>query len=294
LANLAAIVDETLSADPKVTSEENDVLFLTTFGVLTAIGLLWSGTLLTLAGVFQLANMGSYLPFPVICGFFSAVGILIWTLAVSVDTGGLKIGHILFSGDWEVFQFFVIHHTPTVIVAVIMKYLGPKNPFFVIMVVFATIGSAYIIMFVCGISLDEAKDMGWFWAHKDLVYKNHDSLVCFVCVCACVLVCAIVSLWLMQFFVATACTVDAPFFRKLNLARYSNVRTKPCFSTATTSFAYGEHRLDLTHGLHQLPLVYFAKHLMGVFTGVLYTMACLLHWPWDSCIWYDVVSMERH
>jgi hypothetical protein len=227
LANLAAIVDETLSADPKVTSEENDVMFLTTFGVLTAIGLLWSGTLLTLAGVFQLANMGSYLPFPVICGFFSAVGILIWTLAVSVDTGGLKIGHILFSGDWELFQFFVIHHTPTVIVAVIMKYLGPKNPFFVIMVVFATIGSAYIIMFVCGVSLDEAKDMGWFWAHKDLVYKNHDSLVRFGCVCV-FDVCDCVVLVYASFCFKWSLNCRS-HFRKLNLARYSNVRTNLVF-----------------------------------------------------------------
>jgi hypothetical protein len=112
------------------------------------------------------------LPFPVICGFFAAVGILTWTLAVAVDTGGKSIGAVLFSGDMEVLTHAIVHHTPTVIVAAVMKYLGPKNPFYVIAVVFATIGLFYSVMFVTGVSLEQAKDMGWFWSHEELVYDQ--------------------------------------------------------------------------------------------------------------------------
>jgi SulP family sulfate permease len=118
--------------------------------------------LLALSGVFKLANLGSFLPFPVICGFFSAVGILTWTLAITVDTGGKTIGYIIKSGDPELVMFTIVHHIPTVLVASVMKYLGPKNPFFVVMVVFATIGLFYGVMFIKGVSLEEAIEMGWY------------------------------------------------------------------------------------------------------------------------------------
>lgn len=69
------------------------------------------------------------------------------------------------------------HHLPTVIVASVMKYLGPKNPFYVIMVVFFTIGLFYVVMFVTGVSLDDAREMGWFWSHHELTYESYDSSV---------------------------------------------------------------------------------------------------------------------
>lgn len=58
-----------------------------------------------------------------------------------------------------------------------MKYLGPKNPFYVILVVFVTIGLFYVVMFVADISLDDAREMGWFWSHDELVYKSNDTPV---------------------------------------------------------------------------------------------------------------------
>jgi hypothetical protein len=176
LANLALIVDTALANDDNVTRSENDAIFLATFGVLSAIGICFSGLLLVLAGLFKLANLGSFLPFPVICGFFAAVGILTWTLAVTVDTGGKSIGKILFSGDSELFSHFLIHHTPTVIIAVVMKYLGPKNPFYVIMVVICTIVSFYIIMIATGMSLEDAIEEGWFWSREELVYKSAEAV----------------------------------------------------------------------------------------------------------------------
>jgi hypothetical protein len=172
LANLAVIVDEALSNDKSVTPLNNDAVFLATFGFLSAIGICFSGLLLSLSGVFKLANLGSFLPFPVICGFFSAVGILIWTLAITVDTGGKTIGYILKSGDPQLVLFAIIHHVPSVAVACIMKYLGPKNPFFVVVVVLGTIGLFYLVLFVMDISYQEAKEMGWFWPRNELVYSH--------------------------------------------------------------------------------------------------------------------------
>jgi hypothetical protein len=179
LAGLALIVDQTLAEDASVTKDENDAIFLATFGVLTAIGITLSSCLLVAASVFKLANLGSFLPFPVICGFFAAVGILTWTLAVNVDTGGKSIGRVLTSGDTELMIYALMHHIPTLIVAGFMKYLGPKNPFFVVMVVFVTIGLFYVYMFATGTSLEEMKEAGWFWSHDELVYKHSSTTIGF-------------------------------------------------------------------------------------------------------------------
>ena len=77
----------------------------------------------------------------------------------------------------ELLKYFVVHHTPSVVVAAIMKYLGPKNPLYVVFVVIATIGLAHVVMLVSGVSLEDAKDMGWFWGEDDLVYRNSDQVV---------------------------------------------------------------------------------------------------------------------
>ncbi|KAG7357640.1 cyclic nucleotide-binding protein [Nitzschia inconspicua] len=177
LAGLALIVDQTLADDPSVTvlsKQDNDAIFLATFGVLTAIGISLSSCLLMAASVFQLANLGSFLPFPVICGFFAAVGILTWTLAVNVDTDGQSISKIVTSGDTHLIMYALVHHVPTVIVAGVMKYLGPKHPFFVVMVVCVTIALFYCYMFVTGTSLEEMTTNGWFWSHDELIYNDNE------------------------------------------------------------------------------------------------------------------------
>ena len=183
LANLASIVDETLFEDNITKAENIDTIFLATLGVLAGIGTSFAAGLLLLANVFKLANMGSYLPFPVICGFFAAVGILTWTLAISVDCGGKSIQKIIGSGDPELWMFAIIHHIPTIAVASVMKYLGPKNPFSVVLVILATILIFHVGMFFAGISLEEAKEMGWFWSHDELVYKSDSTLVSFFKCC---------------------------------------------------------------------------------------------------------------
>lgn len=189
LAHLALIVDQTLADDVNVPESENDTIFLATFSVLSAIGICFSGLLLGLASAFKLANLGSFLPFSVICGFFAAVGVLTWTLAVAVDTGGKSIGTIIFSGDMELVSYALMHHIPGVVIAAAMKYLGPKHPFYVIVVSVVSIGLFYAIMFAMGLSLEEAKEQGWFWTHQELVYQAAEVVpVCFLflllCVCS--------------------------------------------------------------------------------------------------------------
>jgi Sulfate permease family len=171
LANLADIVDETLFLDPSVSKEDNDQIFLATFTFLASMSIFLSGTLLVLASVFKLANLGAFLPFPVLCGFFSAVGVLMWTMAFKVDTGGVTIGHVLGSGDSALVLHSMVHHAPSIAVAAIMKYLGPKNPLYVVMLVFSTIGLFFITMLTFGISLDEMIEKKWFWSSKELVYE---------------------------------------------------------------------------------------------------------------------------
>lgn len=165
-------VSQDLAQDPSLSDSENDEIFLATFAFLAFIGMGLSGCLLILAGVFRLANLGAFLPFPVLCGFFTAVGILTWHLGFVVDTSGKSFSAVFFSGDSEIILDALMHHIPGVFVAVIMKYLGPKNPFYVVVVVFATIASVYAVLFATGTSLEEARDQGWFWHHEEIVYEK--------------------------------------------------------------------------------------------------------------------------
>ena len=162
-----------------LTDEENDEVFLATFSFLAAIGMALAGCLLILAGVFRLANLGAFLPFPVLCGFFAAVGIMTWHLGFVVDTSGKTFHAVFFSGDTNLIVYALIHHIPGVIVAVIMKYLGPKNPFYVIVVMFSTIAAVYATLLATGTSLEEARDMGWFWHYEDIVYQHNSRKVSF-------------------------------------------------------------------------------------------------------------------
>lgn len=184
LAHLAVIVESQLAFNNSndnnnsnsIMSNHNnhDRVFLATFGILAALGIAISALLLTLASVFRLANLGSFLPFPVICGFFSAVGILTWTLAFNVDTGGTSIGEIVLDiatgSETSVVKQALCHHLPSVVIASAMKYWGPKNPFYVVLVVLSSIALFYIVLFLTGTSLVQAKEQGWFWSHEELVY----------------------------------------------------------------------------------------------------------------------------
>ena len=171
LANIATIIDETLCQDSNVSDAESDEIFLTTFSFLSGLSLFISGCLMILASVFKLANLGSFLPFPVLCGFFTAAACMTWTLAFKVDTNGFTISHVIFSGDTRLIVMSLVHHIPSVLVGATMKYLGPKHPLFVLMSVMITIGMFYSAMFMFGISFHEMIDMHWFWSESDLQYE---------------------------------------------------------------------------------------------------------------------------
>lgn len=174
LAKLAVIVTDTLAADDNYTDgDESSHVFLSTFCVLTSIGMMGSGVLILLATTFKLANLGSFLPFPVLCGFFSAVGVILWTLALGVDTGGKTVAQVLSSG--EAFLNAVVHHGPSLITGTIMKIYGPSNPFFSSYVIAATIVSTYAVMFFTNTSLEDAREAGWFWTHHDLMPPSNND-----------------------------------------------------------------------------------------------------------------------
>lgn len=147
LANIAALVDQAICNDDTITSyEESDAVFLATFTALASVALFVCGLLLAAASVFKLANLGTFLPSAVLSGFFSAIGVLLWTLALKVDTQK-TVADIFWGPDssWETIKSALIHHTPSVVIALIMKWLGPMNPFYVAGLVAATIVMFYVI-----------------------------------------------------------------------------------------------------------------------------------------------------
>jgi len=171
LANMAFIIDEELYNDDAVMEEDNDPMFLASFTFLVSVSLFLAGFLLVLASVFKLANLGAFLPYPVLCGFFSAVGVLTWTLAFKVDTSGLSVSHVLFSGDKDMMLNALLHHFPSLVVGSIMKYLVPKNQFYTVFVLGVVVALFYTYMLVFGVALEDMIESKWFWSNKDLHYE---------------------------------------------------------------------------------------------------------------------------
>jgi MFS superfamily sulfate permease-like transporter len=166
MAKLAVIVNETLSADENVDDKDHTVFF-STFAVLSSIGMLGSASLIMLASAFKLANLGRFLPFPVLCGFFSAVAVLLWTRALGVDTGGKTVGQV--SASLDSLTHAIIHHGPSMVAGSIMKMHGHSNPFFNTFIIAGTIALTYGVMFATDTSLADATEAGWFWTHNDLL-----------------------------------------------------------------------------------------------------------------------------
>jgi MFS superfamily sulfate permease-like transporter len=119
-----------------------------------------------------LANLGSFLPYSVLCGFFSAVGVLLWALAFSVDTSGKTWQSVFFSGDGHSIWIALLHHLPSLIVGILMHIMGPKHPFYVILLLILTVLGFYSVMWATGTSLEEAQEDQWFWSRHELVYEG--------------------------------------------------------------------------------------------------------------------------
>ena len=165
LAHLAENIDQGLY-DRGL--ENDDGVFFTTFAVALGSALFLSGVLCILAARVKLANLGAYLPYSVLCGFFSTIGILMWTLGFNVDTGQ-TIGYVVASKDWEnTVKPSMYHHAPSLALGVVMHIIGQSNPFMVILFVMCSIPGAYVVMYVTGTNLEQAQDANWFFSARDL------------------------------------------------------------------------------------------------------------------------------
>eukprot|EP00978_Attheya_sp_CCMP212_P022531 scaffold67303_cov47-Attheya_sp.AAC.1 len=148
-----------------------------------ALGVMSSGPLfITAVGSevpalkFKLANLGAYLPYPVLCGFFSAVAVMLWMLAFSVDMNGKKFPDVIKSGDPSLIWQGVLHHSPSLIIGIIMKILGPKKPYYITTILLMTIGLTYGLLYATGTTLQEAQELNWFWTEEELSKgKNNDD-----------------------------------------------------------------------------------------------------------------------
>ena len=183
LAEAGAIIDKTIVDDWKsgvIVFEANDnshtyssgeleleherlltELWFGSFALVVAFGMFTAGSLLILASKIKLANLGTYLPYGVLCGFFSAVGILMWKLAITIDAPT----SFPTDGEWTI---LLLHHLPSLMVGIAMNVLGPKHPFFVTGLILMTIVGFYGTMMVLDISLEEAQAGGWFYSHNEL------------------------------------------------------------------------------------------------------------------------------
>ena len=202
LSNLAITIDRVLYQDGL---ESNTLLFLSTFTAVSSSALGLSGCLCVLAARVRLANLGAFLPYSVLCGFFTAIGILMWTLAFSVDTGGLQPTQVLLSGNTTLVQQALVHHAPSLAVGITMYLSGPVHPFLVLFLVLGTILASYLLMMLTGTSLTQAQNDGWFWSANDLVLSNNNNATTtlsssvstkkdFLCVCVCVCACLLLQL----------------------------------------------------------------------------------------------------
>ena len=168
LAQLAREIDTVLFEKDL---HNNDTVFMATFGAVVGVGFLLSGFLCVLAARFQLANLGAFLPYSVLCGFFTTIGILMYSLGFSVDVG-TPIGEVLWSGDWQVIRHALGHHFPSLLIGILMHFMGPKNPLFVIWILLGTVFGSYIVLWMTGTTLTQAQELQWFFAAKDL-YVDH-------------------------------------------------------------------------------------------------------------------------
>ena len=169
LAKMAIDIDEVLVVvqQQQVEGEEVDDtdVFLATFVALNAFGMVVCGVLCVLASHVKLANLALFLPYPVLCGFFSSVGLSIWMSSFKVDTG------ITVQNLWgaEHRLFLILKHVPSIVSGIVLYFLAPKSPLYLIGIIACTIALAYSTMALTGISLEYAQSLGFFWEEKEVV-----------------------------------------------------------------------------------------------------------------------------
>jgi hypothetical protein len=104
------------------------------------------------------------------CGFFSSVGVLMWTLAFTVDTGQ-NVWHVLFGGDIGLIRHCMKHHVGSLVAGAAIVVLGKQNRGLVPMLSLLPIPLVYFVMFLTETSLKEAQESSWFWSQDDFKVK---------------------------------------------------------------------------------------------------------------------------
>lgn len=169
---MAESIDETLY---QMQLQDDDTLFLCTFVFMVSMSMLLSGTLCKVAAHHKLANLGQFLPYPVLAGFFATIGLLMYTLGFSIDTG-LKIGQVLRSGDWTIIETALLHHVPSLLIGISMHMAGRHHPLWVLFIMMGTIAGSYLMLFVTGTSLAEATVNRWFFSVQDLALSPDTAI----------------------------------------------------------------------------------------------------------------------
>ena len=149
-------------------------MFLATFVALNASGMLLSGLLCILACKVKLANLAGFLPYPVLCGFFSSVGISVWMSSFKVDTG-MTVPKVISSRDWGLIQAEFTRHAPSLVAGTALYNFGPKNIWYLIAIISSTVCVGYFALFVTNHSLEEAQEMGYFWKSSEVVMANQSQ-----------------------------------------------------------------------------------------------------------------------
>jgi hypothetical protein len=148
-------------------------VFLATFVALNAFGMALSAGLCILASKVKLANLASFLPYPVLCGFFSSVGISVWMSAFKVDTG-MTVQKVLVSGETCIFKEFG-RHLPSLAAGAALYNYGPKKIGYLIGIISSTVILAYTVLMVTNHTLEEAQEMGFFWKSSEVVMSNESD-----------------------------------------------------------------------------------------------------------------------
>ena len=159
-AQMAVDIDSVLA---EINGDVDISVFLATFVSLNAFGMLLSGLLCILAGRVKLANLAGYLPYPVLCGFFSSVGVSIWMSAFKVDTG-VTIQKAIMARDGT-----FTRHVPSILGGTALWLLGPKGAHYLVGIIASTVAFAYLSMSVTKTSLDDAQDLAFFWKSEEVM-----------------------------------------------------------------------------------------------------------------------------
>jgi MFS superfamily sulfate permease-like transporter len=175
-AQMAAVVDESLVA---AGLEDQDLVFLTTFGLLAAISLILTGMLIIVGTKVKLVNLSAFLPYPVMCGFFSSVGVLLWNLAFTVDTGE-KVWDVFSGGDVETIKYCMKHHVGSLFAGAIIIFAGKRNQKLVPLFAIMPIPLVYLGLVLTGKTLKDAQGHGWFWSEDEITvnvsWSNVDAI----------------------------------------------------------------------------------------------------------------------